>query len=241
MPRNVCASNNNAQNLNAKALLRRWRFENMTADVCHYGKPAAELADREQIHLHRLWRWRFWRMRLTLLYLNRYDGIFYPGGDKADIAGLRARKAIGLRSPVIATMEGLMGDSERERYYSALAGHAVYCQNAGSQSLRRSDYLLKSADHIIAISPFLAEMGRMRFGDKFSVLPLGVDRHIFYREDWTAAREAPGDIGRNAQREQAAGTFPGTCQSHSAGRVHMVRGWAPPSSSDLRGIRSWIG
>ena len=41
------------------------------------------------------------------------------------------------------------------------------------------DALYRRADHVIAISPFLAEMGRRRYGDKFSVVPLGINDSIF--------------------------------------------------------------
>lgn len=36
------------------------------------------------------------------------------------------------------------------------------------------------ADHVIAISPFLAKVGSHLYGDKFSVIPLGVDTQVFY-------------------------------------------------------------
>ncbi len=44
----------------------------------------------------------------------------------------------------------------------------------------RVDARNRQADHIIAISPFLAKMGERRFGDKFSVLPLGIDSSHYY-------------------------------------------------------------
>jgi glycosyltransferase involved in cell wall biosynthesis len=45
--------------------------------------------------------------------------------------------------------------------------------------LRCADEILQSADHVIAISPFLARMGKHRYGDKFSALPLGIDTSLF--------------------------------------------------------------
>jgi len=70
-----------------------------------------------------------------------------------------------------------------------MAGHPVYCQPAPAKVLMRLDALYLQASHIIAISPFLARMGVARYGDKFSVLPLGVNTETFYAP---AKRETVG-------------------------------------------------
>ncbi len=108
--------------------------------------------------------------------------VFYPGASRADFAGLRVRRALRLRGPIIATLEGLVGDKEREQFYSLAAGHAVHCQPVTERELKCCDYVLQTADHVIAISPFLRRMGQARYGDKFSVLPLGVDLGTFHSE-----------------------------------------------------------
>jgi glycosyltransferase involved in cell wall biosynthesis len=131
----------------------------------------------------RLWRRHAWQLHLFLRYLRPYDAVFYPGVAAADIASLRWRRRLGLRAPLIATLEGLLGDVERERFYGAAAGHPVHCQLVTRRVLKRGDAVLAAADHVIAISPFLAEMGRRRYGDKFSILPLGIDSTVFYPPD----------------------------------------------------------
>jgi glycosyltransferase involved in cell wall biosynthesis len=65
--------------------------------------------------------------------------------------------------------------------------------------------MLRRADHIIAITPFVAEMGRRLYGDKVSMQPLGVDTAIFH--DYP---RQPGDRFRVV----GAGTVKATKRPH---------------------------
>ena len=47
----------------------------------------------------------------------------------------------------------------------------------------RTDRVSNEANYIIAISPFLADIGKKLYGDKFSVIPLGIDSDIFYYDE----------------------------------------------------------
>ena len=179
MPRFVDAENHNAQSLNAKALLTRFDSEEFVWTATHYGTPDSLVANNVNVRLVQLWRHRLWKMRMWLLYLQPADALFYPGLHEVDLLGLLWRKALYPRRPIIATLEGLAGTEAREKQLSDWAGHPVYCQRVDQRMQDRIDHILRLADHIIAISPFLAEMGRRRYGQKFSVLPLGIDTESF--------------------------------------------------------------
>lgn len=180
VPKLVDASNLNAQCLNTRAFLKRWNLHSLYISCVHYGQPDGVISTNPGVKLRKLWRWRFWRLHMALTYARSYDGIFYPGFDIADIWGLRVNKWFRPKLPIVATMEGLAGNPGREAEYSAWAGHRVFCQNVNDRALARLDYVLEVADQVIAISPFLARMGSARYGNKFSVLPLGVDASLFY-------------------------------------------------------------
>jgi glycosyltransferase involved in cell wall biosynthesis len=86
--------------------------------------------------------------------------------------------------PIISTFEGLLvekGKITPERGVAALAGHPIYYQEIASSELRRVEAVYEMADHIIAISPFLARLATERYGAKVSMLPFGVDTAIFKR------------------------------------------------------------
>jgi glycosyltransferase involved in cell wall biosynthesis len=174
------ADNLNAQNKNAQLLLRHWPKSDWHITTLTYNTPDQVVAARKDTEIVRLWRRHGWKLNLFLRYLKHYDIVFYPGVHAADFAGLRWRRRLGFSSPVVATLEGLLGNAQREKEYSEWAGHPVFCQHVPPALLRQVDALLQNADYIIAISPFLAEMGRRRYGDKFSVLPLGIDISRFY-------------------------------------------------------------
>lgn len=182
-PRYMDADNFNPQNSNAQNMLSRWQDDELRISTLCYNAPRQDVAGKASVNLIKLWRWRFWRLSAWLAYQRRIDAVFYPGADVSDDLGWRFRDWTGRRVPIIATLEGLVGNSEREQEYTAWAGHPVFCQYVGEKVLARIDKLYERADHIIAISPFLAEMGRRRYGDKFSVLPLGLDAKIFYADD----------------------------------------------------------
>lgn len=180
VPRLVDAANVNAQNLNAKALLARFRRPGLTWIALHYGEPDSEVAHNPQVRLVRLWRRHLWPWHVVSCYLRTVDAIFYPGVEWFDGLGLRLRSGLGKRVEVIATLEGLVGDSETEARLGRLAGHPVHCHRVDPDRARTAQDVIRYADHVIAVSPFLAKMGETIFGSKFATLPLGVDSSIFF-------------------------------------------------------------
>jgi glycosyltransferase involved in cell wall biosynthesis len=180
VPTLVDAGNLNAQINNVREILTGWDLSGWEVHALTYHEPDSRLTDNPHIHIGRLWRRHLWYLHMFLSYMRRYDLIFYPGVFPVEIAALRWRRRCGLQARVIVTLEGLLGDDKREVEYSAHAGHQVYCQPVSPQALAMVDERNHAASHIIAISPFLARMGRTRFGDKFSVLPLGINLSLFY-------------------------------------------------------------
>ena len=180
VPRLVDATNNNAQNLNAKALLSRFTDPRADWTALHYDAPDQQLAKSRRVHLQKLWRRHLWMPHLVLLYQQAASAIFYPGPSPYDRLGLEFRSVSARGVPLIATLEGLLGDAEREAQLSKRAGHKVFCQRVSAEICQRVDRTLRAADHVIAISPFLAQLGRRLYGDKFSVLPLGLDLSMFH-------------------------------------------------------------
>lgn len=191
VPRLMDAAQLNPQNNNARMILKHWELQSARVATLCYDEPDEQVDNHPKIRVVRLWRRHAWYVHLFLRYIRNYDLIFYPGPHAVDIAGLLWRKRLGLRTPLIATLEGLVGDAERERFYSEIAGHPVYCQRVDASRLKRVDAILEMADHIIAISPFLARMGRRRYGNKFSMLPLGIDRTIFYPPSYRKLNPKP--------------------------------------------------
>ena len=179
VPRLMDAANRNAQNSNARAILRWWNIQDSRVRTVAYDEPDLAVVANPRVEITRLWRRHAWIAHLALCYLRPCDAIFYPGVSAADSMGLSLRRRLGRAVPVIAVLEGLVGDAQREDEYSRLAGHAVHCQRVDPDVLDRVDALYDGASHVIAISPFLARLGASRYGDKFSVLPLGVDRAVF--------------------------------------------------------------
>lgn len=97
---------------------------------------------------------------MVLFYQQPADGIFYPGIEWFDRVGLRLRDRSFRSIPVISTLESLPGGPEREERLSEVAGHPVYCIRLPQESLDKFDYVMHRADHIIAITPFIARMAR---------------------------------------------------------------------------------
>ena len=182
VPRLMDVANLNAQNKNAQLMLRNWDASSGRITTLAYDTPDKIVAANRAVQVVRLWRRHGWMLHLFLRYFRPYDLVFYPGVHPADAAGLRWRRRLGFAAPLAATLEGLLGNAEREQEYSGWAGHTVFCQHVPLKALNRVDEMLRSADHVIAISPFLARMGARRYGDKFSVLPLGIDSSIFFPE-----------------------------------------------------------
>lgn len=187
--------NHNAQVSNAAHIVIGSDSQSAQWTAPYYESPDRRLADHPSIRWTRLVRGSLWRLHKSWYYQTPADVIFYPGPYWFDALGLMIRRWSGRRAPIVATLEGLVGDAQRERQLSSWAGHQVNCQHVDSRSLRRIDDMYQRADHIIAISPFLANMGARLYGDKFSVLPLGVNRAIFHRRAATEAIRRPRIIG----------------------------------------------
>ncbi len=185
VPRFVDATNTNAQNLNAKALLSRFRSPRAKWIALHYNEPEQTVAGSARVLTRKLWRTRAWQYHAVLQYQQPVDAIFYPGMDWYDLRGLQLRKLSGRKVPVIGILEGLVGDVERERLIEGIAGHTVHCH--GREAVPRIDAILDACDHIIALSPMLASIGARLYGDKLSVLRLGVDAKVFHAR----GRKAP--------------------------------------------------
>jgi glycosyltransferase involved in cell wall biosynthesis len=172
--------NFNPQNRNAQNILCRLIGDELAVTAFCYGEPRADVEQVPAVEIKRLFRTRLWKLSGWLAYQADFDVFFYPGAEMQDDWGWRFRDFVGRGVPIVATLEGLAGDSERELEYSRWAGHPVYCQVVSGAQLARIDRLYRRAEHIVAISPFLAEMGRRRYGDKFSVIQLGVEDSIFF-------------------------------------------------------------
>jgi glycosyltransferase involved in cell wall biosynthesis len=175
------AANTNAQNLNAKALLSRFKSANARWVTTYYDEPDRQVAAAPQVELKKLWRRRFWHWDMLLQYQNKVDAIFYPGMEWFDLRGLEVRKRLHRRIPVIGTLEGLAGDEVRERKLETILGHKIYCHRVGRDVIERCDRILHSCDHIIAITPMLAKIGRELYGEKVSALPLGINSRTFHQ------------------------------------------------------------
>jgi glycosyltransferase involved in cell wall biosynthesis len=175
VPRLVDEANVNAQNLNARNLLSRFGRESCEWRCVCYDKPDPAVSSNPAVTVTRLARWRAWPWHLALFYQQSADAIFYPGIEWPDRTGLQWRDRMHRSIPVIATFEGLVGGSERQERLSRIAGHPVYCHPASRDVSDRIDDVLHRANHIVAISPFLAKVARELYGDKCSALPLGVD------------------------------------------------------------------
>jgi glycosyltransferase involved in cell wall biosynthesis len=195
VPRLVDEANLNAQNLNARSLLSRFTGEKCEWHCATYGKPDPAVSINRALKVTRLAPWRLWLWHLALFYQQSADAIFYPGIEWYDRMGLQWRDRARRSIPVIATFEGLVGGSEREERLSRIAGHPVYCHRVSRETLDRIDYVLHRADHIIAISPFLARIARALYGDKCSVLPLGVDLAMFTPDGLPKPRPAKKVLG----------------------------------------------
>lgn len=179
VPRFADAANFNPQNQNAKSLIGRFRDDRARWSMIFYDSPIQKLAESPLVNLTHLLPRHLWKAHLAAWYQQPADAIFYPGPAWPDEYGLRLRRLTGRRMPLISTLEGLVGTPERERQLSDWAGHPVFCQRVEESVMRRIDYIYEISDHVIAISPFLAEMGRRLHGNKFSAHMLGVECGTF--------------------------------------------------------------
>lgn len=173
-------TNNNPQALNTRALLSRFKDESCEWLVPYFRNADPSVLSNPNVTPIKLWPWRFWTWHKFLLYQLQVDAVFYPGPYWFDDLALQLRRLTGRKVPVITTLEGLGGNDERQNTFSEWAGHPVYCQQVPDRLMQRIDRMQCEADHIIAISPFLARMGSRLYGEKFSELPLGIDGRTFF-------------------------------------------------------------
>lgn len=176
-------TNNNPQVLNTRALLSRFKDDSCEWLVPYFDEPDPVVAANPNITLIKLWPWRFWTWHKFLLYQMDVDAIFYPNVYWFDDLALQLRNITGRKVPIIATLEGLAGNSGRQDRLCQMADHPVYCQEVPDWLLKRIDSVMHNADHIIAISPFLANMGTKLYDNKFSAIPLGIDTSIFFNAE----------------------------------------------------------
>ncbi len=186
VPRWMDRTETNAQNSNARALLSRFSDPQARWTAVCSEKPADSIS-RNGIETIRLSRTRWWNYRLALSYQRRFDALFYPGPHWSDELGMRVRLFSGRRVPVIATIEGIIATPDAVRELSDLVGHPVFSEPFAENTIPRLRWMYGVADHIIAISPFLARVAKFLYGDKVSCLPLGIEREIFHN----AGRQEP--------------------------------------------------
>jgi glycosyltransferase involved in cell wall biosynthesis len=179
VPRLIDESNLNAQNLNARSLLSRFGRQECEWHCACYDKADPAVRANRAVKVAPLAPWRLWPWHVALLYQQSADAIFYPGVEWFDRIGLQWRDRTHRSIPVIATFEGLIGGSEREEQLGRIAGHPVYCHRVSREALDNFDYVMHRANHIVAISPFLAKIARELYGEKCSVLAMGVDLDKF--------------------------------------------------------------
>ncbi len=176
----------NAQNSNARALLSH--FSNKEVKWTAIGNEApSDAITRNGIRIVQLPRSRLWQYQLALAYQYQFDAIFYPGVEWPDEFGMKLRQSTGRRTPVIATIEGILADDKAVARLSEFVSHPVFSQPGVEHAIPRMRWLYETADHIIAISPFLQRVARFLYGDKVSYLPLGVDLEVFH----SAGRQEP--------------------------------------------------
>jgi glycosyltransferase involved in cell wall biosynthesis len=179
VPRWMNESITNAQNSNARALLSR--FSDPRARWTTIGND--QLPDaviRNGVNIIQLFRSRLWAYQLALAYQSKFDAIFYPGVDWPDEFGMKVRRLSGRRTPIIATIEGLIASPTDVARLSDFVGHPIFSQPGTDHAVPRIRAMYETADHIIAISPFLARVAEFLYGHKVSSLHLGVETDIFH-------------------------------------------------------------
>jgi glycosyltransferase involved in cell wall biosynthesis len=179
VPRWMNPSITNAQNSNARALLSRFSDKRATWTAIG-NEPPPDPITRNGIKMVGLSRSRLWQHQLALAYQARFDALFYPGVEWFDEFGMKLRMLTRRPIPTIATIEGVIVDDNRLASLSKLVGHPVFAQPGVEHAISRIRWIYETADHIIAISPFLERVARLLYGDKVSYLPLGIEPSVFY-------------------------------------------------------------
>jgi glycosyltransferase involved in cell wall biosynthesis len=173
-------SDTNAQNSNARALLSRFSDSRAHWTTIHSGELTDSIRTNKTVETRRISSSRLWQFELALAYQTRANAIFYPGPHWADKAGFDLRRFMGRSVPVIATLEGIIASTDDLQRISKLVGHTVFAQPGADAAVPRIRWMYNTCTHIVAISPFLARVARILYGDKVSCLALGVENHIFH-------------------------------------------------------------
>jgi glycosyltransferase involved in cell wall biosynthesis len=179
VPRLVDRNRTDAQALNTRSLLSRFGHTECHWHCACSGTVDPSVSSNPHVKVTQLAPWKFQPWHIALFYQQPADAIFYPGVQWFDRVGLQSRDGSFRSIPVISTLESLPGGPDREKRLSEVAGHPVYCIRLPQERLDKFDYVMRRADHIVAITPFIARMARELYGDKCSILPLGVDRKMF--------------------------------------------------------------
>lgn len=194
VPRLMDESNFNAQVLNAKSLLARFKDPHTSWVAPYYNDPHPPARANPRLRLIRLMRRNLWPYHMIAQYLRSADAIFYANKEWIDEWGLRLRSLTRRKIPLILTFEGIVGNAQRELMLSEFAGHPVHCFLADPAVVESTDQVYRQADHVIAISPFLQRVGEKLYGDKFSAIPLGIERH-FTPPPFRSANARPVIVG----------------------------------------------
>jgi len=179
VPRFIDNNNTNAQNLNAKQLLRSFKHNQWKA--IYYNSPDLQITEQSNVQLSQLSQGRFWTLSLIKHYLAHYSAVFYPGKERHDIIGLKLRRLLKRQGPVISTIEGIMGGQERELALTTSFNHPVHCNNVERSRQRNFDALYQYSDHVIAISPFLEKIAKIIYQKPVTYLPLGIDKAFYFK------------------------------------------------------------
>ena len=179
LPRWVDEETTNAQNLNTKALLSRFRDPRARWTAVCSEKPADSIR-QNGIGTIRLTSTRWEQIRLAAAYQSKFDAVVYAGPHWGDEIGLKLRRMFGRSVPVIPTFEGVIASAQEIEQLSNLVGHQVFSEPFADWAVPRLRYVYGEAVHIIAISPFLARVAKFLYGDKVSCLPLGIERKTFH-------------------------------------------------------------
>lgn len=173
--RNLCA-----QNLNAKELLKNNKSNIFDIETINYYSPIDEVKNNKKILIHQLKKGKFWYLHNIFLYLRKNEIIFMPDFHITDYIGIRLRRLLRIKTILITSFELLIGDENDKKLFEDIAGHNIFFQKVSGFEKYINNYFYKSSNHIIAISPLLKKIGGIMYGDKFSFLPLGINKNYFY-------------------------------------------------------------
>jgi glycosyltransferase involved in cell wall biosynthesis len=209
VPRCIDTNNVNAQNLNAKALLARFKQPNVRWHCWHFNTPDPAVIANPQVSAIKLPSHRFWPYAAIWQYQRSYDAIFYPGNEAFDARALALRQLRGQQLPTLCTLEGMPGDAAREQLLRERTGWQVQCfrPRSGPAWTTHHDAVRTHASVHIAISPYLATLGRCLYPGPWAVLPLGVDGSLFNTSARQGYAERPLVLGAGTLYENKQPQF----------------------------------